>query len=51
MNLREGDFGKLRALHGKEGASSVIRRFVMDHLDRIDNRINQPETPQETEEP
>ena len=32
INLRRGDFEKLRLLHGREGAGRLIRRLVIEYL-------------------
>ena len=41
LNLREGDWDRLRGLHGRQGASKTIRELVIGHLDRVDARIEQ----------
>lgn len=34
LNLRLGDWEWLRSMHGREGASKVIREMVMGHVER-----------------
>ena len=41
LNLREGDFERLRVLHGRLGAGKVIRELVMGHLARVDEQVAQ----------
>ena len=40
-NLRKGDFERLRGLHGRLGASKVIRELVMGHIKRVEETVNQ----------
>ena len=40
LNLRAGDFDRLRILHGsKKGAGRVVRELVIGHLKRVDERM------------
>ena len=41
LNLRKGDFERLRGLHGRLGASKVIRELVMGHIKRVEETVNQ----------
>lgn len=41
LNLRRGDFERLRGLHGRLGASKVVRELVMGHIKRVDERVSQ----------
>ena len=41
LNLFEGDFGKLRDLHGRLGAGKVIRLLVRGHISRAEERAAQ----------
>lgn len=41
LNLRRGDFERLRGLHGRLGASKVIRELVMGHIKRVEETVNQ----------
>lgn len=41
LNLREGDFDKLRALHGRLGAGKVIRELVIGHINRVEEAVAQ----------
>lgn len=41
LNLRKGDFDRLRDLHGRVGASKTIRNLVIGHLKRVDERVAQ----------
>jgi len=50
LNLREGDFERLRSLHGRLGAGKVIRELVMGHLKRVDETVAQ-RAPQQIELP
>jgi hypothetical protein len=36
LNLRKGDFERLRGLHGRLGAGKVIRELVMGHIKRVE---------------
>jgi hypothetical protein len=45
LNLRKGDVDRLRILHGRLGASKVIRELVMGHLKRVEETVAQ-NTPQ-----
>ena len=38
LNLRRGDFEWLRVIHGRDGASKVIRDMVQAHVDRVRNK-------------
>ena len=44
LNLRKGDFERLRVLHGRLGAGKVIREIVMAHLSRVDEHVAQKAT-------
>lgn len=48
LNLRKGDFERLRGLHGRLGASKVIRELVMGHLKRVEESVAQNIRPLET---
>jgi hypothetical protein len=41
LNLREGDWDRLRDLHTRQSASKTIRELVIGHLDRVDARVEQ----------
>jgi hypothetical protein len=41
LNLRMGDFERLRGLHGRLGASKVIRELVVGHIKRVEETVNQ----------
>ena len=41
LNLREGDFEKLRVLHGRIGAGRVVRELVMGHIRRVEELVAQ----------
>ena len=41
LNLREGDFDRLRTLHGRLGAGKVIRELVMGHIKRVEEAVAQ----------
>lgn len=41
LNLRQGDFERLRVLHGKLGAGKIVRELVMGHLKRVDELVAQ----------
>jgi hypothetical protein len=41
LNLRRGDFDRLRVLHGRRGAGKVIRELVIGHLGRVDTAVAQ----------
>ena len=41
LNLREGDWDRLRGLHGRQGASKTIRDLVIGHLTRVEAEVNQ----------
>lgn len=41
LNLRRGDFERLRGLHGRLGASKVIRELVVGHIKRVEETVNQ----------
>jgi len=41
LNLREGDFDRLRVLHGRLGAGKVIRELVMGHIKRVEEAVAQ----------
>jgi len=41
LNLRKGDFERLRGLHGRLGASKVIRELVIGHIKRVEETVNQ----------
>jgi hypothetical protein len=41
MLLREGDVDRLRALHGRRGASDVVRDLIIKHLKRVDDNVDQ----------
>ena len=43
LNLREGDFGRLRDLHGRLGAGKVIRELVIGHIRRVEESVAQKE--------
>lgn len=45
LNLRDGDFGRLRSLHGRMGAGKVVRELVMGHLNRVDAKLAESEIP------
>lgn len=39
LNLRRGDFDRLRTLHGREGAGKIVRGLVIGHLNRVDKIV------------
>jgi len=41
LNLRKGDVDKLRVLHGRLGASKVIRELVIGHIKRVEETVAQ----------
>ena len=41
LNLRAGDFEYLRQLHGRLGASKVIRELVIGHIRRVEENVAQ----------
>jgi hypothetical protein len=41
LNLRHGDFERLRVLHGRIGAGKVVRELVIKHLKRVDEHVAQ----------
>jgi hypothetical protein len=41
LNLRSGDFDRLRTLHGRLGAGKVIRELVIGHIKRVDETVAQ----------
>lgn len=41
LNLRAGDFEYLRQLHGRWGASKVIRELVIGHIKRVEESVAQ----------
>jgi hypothetical protein len=41
LNLRKGDFERLRGLHGRWGAGKVIRELVIGHIRRVEETVNQ----------
>jgi hypothetical protein len=41
LNLRDGDFDRLRELHGRLGAGKVIRGLVMGHIKRVEEKMAQ----------
>ena len=43
LNLRDGDFARLRHLHGRLGAGKVIRELVIGHIKRVEEVIAQKE--------
>jgi hypothetical protein len=45
MNLRKGDVDKLRTLHGRLGASKVVRELIIGHIKRVEEIVAQ-NTPQ-----
>lgn len=45
LNLRKDDFARLRTLHGRLGASKVIRELVIGHLKRVDETVAQKTAP------
>lgn len=45
LNLREGDFARLRALHGRLGAGKVVRELVRGHLKRVDDKLAESSIP------
>lgn len=45
MNLFEGDFDRLRQLHGRLGAGKVIRELIQGHIRRVENTVEQNAKP------
>jgi hypothetical protein len=41
LNLRSGDFIRLRELHGRLGAGKVIRELVIGHIKRVEETVAQ----------
>lgn len=41
LNLRKGDFSRLRDLHGRLGAGKVIRELVIGHIRRVEESVAQ----------
>jgi hypothetical protein len=41
LNLRAGDFERLRNLHGRLGAGKVVRELVMGHIKRVEEAVGQ----------
>jgi hypothetical protein len=41
LNLREGDWEWLKAMHGKIGASKVIREIIIAHCERAKSAAQQ----------
>jgi hypothetical protein len=41
LNLREGDWDRLRDLHTRQGASKIVRDLVIGHLTRVEAEVNQ----------
>jgi len=41
LNLRKGDFERLRSLHGRLGASKVVREIVIGHIKRVEENVAQ----------
>lgn len=39
LYLREGDMGWLQEVHGRKGASKVIRDLVMGHRERVEKML------------
>lgn len=44
LNLRLGDWGWLRTMHGRAGASKVIREMVKGHVERSKMAAQQART-------
>lgn len=45
MNLFEGDFERLRQLHGRLGAGKVVRELIQGHIRRVENTVEQNAAP------
>lgn len=43
VNLRVGDWEKLRVLHPRLGAGRVIRELVIAHVDRVEIQLPEPD--------
>jgi len=43
LNLRDGDFERLRTLHGRIGAGKVVRELVIGHIKRVEDAVAQKE--------
>lgn len=43
VNLREGDWEKLKERHPRLGAGRVVRELVIAHVDRVDLQLGEPE--------
>lgn len=41
LNLRKGDFVRLRDLHGRLGAGKVVRELVIGHIRRVEETVAQ----------
>jgi hypothetical protein len=41
LNLRDGDFSRLRHLHGRLGAGKVVRELVIGHIKRVEEILAQ----------
>ena len=41
LYLREGDMNWLQEMHGRKGASKVIRDLVMGHRERVEKLITE----------
>jgi hypothetical protein len=41
LNLRKGDFARLRELHGRLGAGKVVRELVLGHIKRVEETVAQ----------
>ena len=41
LNLREGDWDRLRDLHTPQSASKIVRDLVIGHLTRVEAEVNQ----------
>jgi hypothetical protein len=43
LNLRRGDFERLRVLHGRLGSGKVVRELVIGHIKRVEEAVGQRE--------